>query len=412
MNGKQSAVIDNDHQLRLKEIELNALLEVTLAINNNLPEDALYKIYNFILRANLKIQKLLLCLREDVWQYKVSFGTKTDFYDIHQAISELHIREVTPVDKVALPDIFREFDLVIPVFHKDTILAYVFVEGLDNVNSPLSNTGITFLQTLTNIIVVAIENKKLTRRQMAQEAFNRELEIAQQVQSMLFPKNLPNTNTLKVKADYFPHHSVGGDYYDFVRINEHTFLMCVADVSGKGIPAALLMSNFQASLRILARQTLDLKQIIRELNFALYQVSGGERFITLFCALYDRQAKKLTYVNAGHNAPVLCRGQQEPELLEKGTTVLGIFKPLPFLEETVIEDLNEFLLFSYTDGLVEVTNDRDEEFGGDRISELVDRFRGDSPEAIHRRVIAAVEGHRAGMVYTDDVTLLTVRVRE
>ncbi len=408
MNGNRPSVIDHAHQLRLKEIELNALLEVTLAINNNLPEDALYKIYNFILRANLKIRKLLLCLREDVWQFKVSFGTKADFHQIHQAIAELQLREVTPVSKVALPDIFREFDLVIPVFHKDAILAYVFVEGLDTG----SGTGVTFLQTLTNIIVVAVENKKLARRQLAQEALNRELEIAQQVQTMLFPKNLPNTSRLTVKADYFPHYSVGGDYYDFIRISENCFLMCVADVSGKGIPAALLMSNFQASLRVLARQTQNLKQIVHELNYTLYQVSGGERFITLFCAIYDRQARRLVYINAGHNAPVLCRHQDKPELLEKGTTVLGIFHPLPFLEETTIEDLGQFLLFSYTDGLVEVTNDRDEEFGGDRIYEMVERFRDDSPESIHRRVIAAVEAHRAGMVYTDDVTLLTVKVQE
>ncbi len=405
MNGKQT---DPIHQLRLKEIELNALLEVTLAINNNLPEDALYKIYNFILRANLKIQKLLLCLREDIWQFKVSFGTRHDFYEIHQAISEINIREVTPVSKVSLPEAFREFDLVIPVFHKDAILAYVFVDGLD----AGSSTGVTFLQTLTNIIVVAIENKKLARRQLAQEAFNRELEIAQQVQTMLFPKNLPNTDKLMVKADYFPHYSVGGDYYDFVRITKDCFLMCVADVSGKGVPAALLMSNFQASLRILARQTVDLKQIVRELNYTLYQVSGGERFITLFCAIYDREARKLVYINAGHNAPVLCNGGQKPQLLEKGTTVLGIFHPLPFLEETVLEDVGSFLLFSYTDGLVEVTNERDEEFGGDRIYEMIERHRDDSPESIHRRVIAAVEAHRASMVYTDDVTLLTVKVQE
>ncbi len=205
---------------------------------------------------------------------------------------------------------------------------------------------------------------------------------------------------------------MGGDYYDFIRISENCFLMCVADVSGKGIPAALLMSNFQASLRVLARQTQNLKQIVHELNYTLYQVSGGERFITLFCALYDRQARRLVYINAGHNAPVLCRHKDKPELLEKGTTVLGIFHPLPFLEETTIEDLGQFLLFSYTDGLVEVTNDRDEEFGGDRIYEMVERFRDDSPESIHRRVIAAVEAHRAGMVYTDDVTLLTVKVQE
>ncbi len=400
---------ENPQFLRIREMELNALLEVTQAINNNLPEDALYKIYHFILRANLNIQKLLLCIKDDSWQCKVNFGTQGSFTNIHQIITPLRIQEIIPVDKVLLPDIFREFDLVVPVFHKESILAYVFVGGLTTTEGA-AGTGVAFLQTLTNIIIVAIENKKLARRQLAQEAFNRELEIAQQVQGMLFPKNLPNTPQLQVKADYFPHHSVGGDYYDFISIDEDKFLLCIADVSGKGVPAALLMSNFQASLRILVRQTDDLKQIIRELNYALFQVSGGERFITLFCAMYDRKAGRFSYVNAGHNAPVFCDGNHYTHLLEKGTTVLGIFDPLPFLDEIILEDVHEFLLFSYTDGLVEVNNQADEEFGGERLLGLVRNHQADSPESLHRRITAAVEAHRAGMSFTDDVTMLTVKV--
>ena len=112
--------------------------------------------------------------------------------------------------------------------------------------------GIKFIQALSNIIIVAIENKKLVRKQLPQESFRKEFEIASDVQQFLFPDKLPNTDLLKIEASYFPHDMVGGDYYDYIPINKNQFLICVADVSGKGIPAALMMSNFQASLNVTA----------------------------------------------------------------------------------------------------------------------------------------------------------------
>src|SRR5204862_3998771 len=144
---------------------------------------------------------------------------------------------------------FTEFDIVIPVTHKTNTLALVFVGGLDNNHRYENEDGIRFIQALSNIIIVAIENKKLVRKQLEQEAFRKELEIASDVQQFLFPEKLPNTELLKVEASYLPHDRVGGDYYDYIPINKNQFLICVADVSGKGIPAALMMSNFQASLR-------------------------------------------------------------------------------------------------------------------------------------------------------------------
>src|SRR5690606_29458738 len=125
----------------------------------------------------------------------------------------------------------------------------VFVGGLDkNEDGSVDEDGLRFIQALSNIIIVAIENKKLAAKQLAQEAFRKELEIASDVQQYLFPESLPNTDILKVEASYLPHDIVGGDYYDYIPINKDQFLICIADVSGKGIGAALMMSNFQASL--------------------------------------------------------------------------------------------------------------------------------------------------------------------
>src|SRR5690606_27643059 len=131
--------------------------------------------------------------------------------------------------------------------------------------------------------------------------------------------------------------------------------ICIADVSGKGIPASLLMSNFQASLRTLVRQTNDLKEITRELNFVIKENAKGERFITFFVAAFDIKNKTLRYINAGHNPPVLVWEDKSMQLLETGTTVLGAFDKLPFIEEEQLMIKAPLLLFSYTDGLTEAS---------------------------------------------------------
>ncbi|HEX7014857.1 MAG TPA: SpoIIE family protein phosphatase, partial [Cyclobacteriaceae bacterium] len=293
------------NKYEIKELELNALLEVTEAINSNVPEESLYKIYNFTLRSNLSIRKLALFVLDEKWNCKVNFGTTTNYFGVElpdyfktlNGISSLKPNENSE---------FAEFDIVIPIAHKRNNLAIAFVGGIYQDESRYdSEDALRFIQALSNIIIVAIENKKLARKQLEQEAFRKELEIASDVQQFLFPERLPYTDRLKLEASYLPHDRIGGDYYDFVPINQNQFLICVADVSGKGIPAALMMSNFQASLRTLLRQTPNLTDIIEALNYQVLENAKGEKFITFFAGIYDLNLKTMVYVNAGHNPPIL-----------------------------------------------------------------------------------------------------------
>jgi len=398
-----------EYQLHLKQMELNSLLEVTQAINNNLPEEALYKIYHFILRSNLHIQKLLLCICQDHWEKKAVFGTPTRFDNVHDHLVSLDMREVTELNMGDVPDIFHEFDVLIPVLHRDSILAYVFVSQAAHESGMATDTK--FIQTLTNLIVVAIENKKLAAHQLEQEAFNRELQIAKRVQGRLFPRQLPDNSYITVKADYFPHQTVSGDYYDFINLPDDKYFICIADVSGKGIPAALLMSNLQAALRILVRQTTNLHTIVSEINHALYQILAGERFVTGFFALYDRQAQTLAYINAGHHPPLLIEEDGVIRWLDSGTTVLGTFDTLPFVNGEVIEYLSDFLLFSYTDGAVEAKNDEDEEFGEQRMINIIGKRHTESPARLHQQLMQEINHFRGNSPFTDDVTLLTLKVK-
>lgn len=394
----------------IKELELNALLEITQAINNNLSEDSLYKIYNFTLRSNLNIQKLALFVLDDDWNCKVCFGTKKHFSKVPLLAAFKTIQDITHLKEFDHCE-FNVFDLVIPVAHKGNTLALVFVGGLDK-DEYQGEDGVKFIQALSNIIIVAIENKKLVRKQLQQESFRKELEIASDVQQFLFPDKLPYTSTLKVEASYLPHDMVGGDYYDYIPINKNQFLLCVADVSGKGIPAALMMSNFQASLRTLLRQTPNLTDIVEALNFQVLENTKGEKFITFFAAIYDIRLKTMVYVNSGHNPPILVDKNNGIMMLEEGSTVLGAMHPLPFLNEGFITNLDDFLLFCYTDGVTETINEAQLEFGSERLVEYFKRpdVYNKELKVIHQDIIVALDNFKGKNGYHDDITILSCRV--
>ncbi|MBV6645672.1 MAG: PP2C family protein-serine/threonine phosphatase [Cyclobacteriaceae bacterium] len=391
--------------LDIKDLELNALLEITQAINNNLPEKDLYKIYRFTLLADLKVKKMAMFVpEEDQWTCKVHFGVEQDFMEIELPET---FRALEEAEVVQEKEPFDQFELVFPVLHKERLLGVVFVGSVHENESVDS----AFLRALTNILIVAIENKKLARRELQREAYRKELEIAKKVQNFLFPKLLPKTPRLKIEAVYLPHHDVGGDYYDYIPLGEDRFIVCVADVSGKGVPAALLMSNFQASLRTLARKIRDLSEIVRDLNHGTFVSSNGENFITFFIGVYDFKEKTFEYVNCGHN-PSMLFTKDGLVTLEEGTTILGMFDPLPFLETKKIEHLEEFLFFGYTDGLTETFNASDEPYGYDRLVRLLRDYSQEDLAMIHQYIFKSLDDFREDRPYDDDITVISCQVSQ
>jgi sigma-B regulation protein RsbU (phosphoserine phosphatase) len=236
------------------------------------------------------------------------------------------------------------------------------------------------------------------------------LDIASSVQKLLFPKELPDEEDLKVHASYIPHRNVGGDYYDFIPISRTEFLICIADVSGKGMPAAILMANFQASLRTIIRRTINLKLITNELNYQVAQSGNGESFITFFVAIYNKRNKELRYVNAGHNPPFLMAGSEHVQALEDGTTILGSFRKLPFLNEGVISHLQHFLLFSYTDGLTEAFNNQGEPYGPEKVEEFLSKNFDTPLKELHSGLLDDVYAFAGKKEFDDDITMLSCRV--
>ena len=346
---------------------------------------------------------------DESWHCTVDFGTTQPCTGKEPPADFLSLKEMTKI-KPGRKDVFGEFSYVIPVNHKDKMLAVVFVGGLEKRQNDVTvASNLRFIQTLSNTILVAIENKKLARQQLEQESLRKELEIASDVQHFLFPEKLPYGPRLKVEASYLPHDRIGGDYYDYIPLNKNQFLLCIADVSGKGIPAALLMSNFQASLRTMVRQTGNLREIVEELNFQVLENAKGEKFITFFVCIYDHSLKTMAYINSGHNPPLLITSE-EAQWLSDGSTVLGAVHPMPYINEGFITDLEDFVLFCYTDGLTETLNEKEEEFGESRLQAFFASHDTRDLRMIHQDIIIALDEFKGRNNYRDDITILSCKI--
>lgn len=397
-------------RLQLGKFKLDTLLDVTKAINNNLSKDELLQLYKTVLLEELKIGKLLLFSHNDEeWKQELCIGTSCNDIDVAEDL--LNIKEITVLSNPENEKL-KPFDVIVPVFHKDKPLAYLLLGDFDGEKIEVSPIikHLTFIQTLTNVIVVAIENKRLYKENLEQIAIKKEMELASEMQVMLFPKNLPNNEEIEVAANYKPHQLVGGDYYDFIVLNRDEIAFCIADVSGKGVPAALLMSNFQASLRSLIKRTSSLSELVIELNKNILANANREKFITAFIGKYNLQTRNLQFINSGHNPPVMLVGHQFKKLFE-GSTVLGVFENLPSVTEKNITVPKDALLMCYTDGVVEQTNDKDEEFGIENVEISILQNKEKAILDVVNSISSRLDEYKSTEEYHDDIALLCMRFK-
>src|SRR6266446_1186308 len=237
-----------------------------------------------------------------------------------------------------------------------------------------------------------------------------DVELAAQVQRLFLPVGKPAIAGLEIAGMMRPARGVSGDYYDYIPIDAHTIQFVIADVAGKGVPAALLMSATAAAMQLEANQDRNLLEMVGRLNMGIHSVSeDGERYVTLLLAELDAQGRKLRYVNCGHNPALLFRAQTgEVTRLNSSCAPIGISSENSC--ELASADLTpgDVLVF-YTDGVTEAENQSGEELGTDRLSDLVQRGSSSSAEALMTDIFENVANFCSGVGFNDDVTVLVVK---
>jgi sigma-B regulation protein RsbU (phosphoserine phosphatase) len=399
-----------ENQLNVKDFKLNSLLEVTSAINANAGVDQLIKIYEFILKEQLGFQRFILFNEQEGWNCLLKIGFKGRIKEIEVERDLYRFREITVIES-SHSKVLSEFDVIVPVYHKGKALAFLLLADVikDRQRITDSLTNVNFVQTLTNIIVVAVENQRMTRQSIVQERIKKELEVASEMQKLLFPSDLPSNRRMDISAKYTPRHEVGGDYYDFIPLGDEEYIICIADVSGKGIGAAMLMANFQATIRTLFNyQRFDMEFLLEELNKKVMRSAKGEKFITFFIAHYNANSRELTYVNAGHNHPFITNGRKV-EMLSLGCIGLGMMDELPFIEVGKKHLKPNTTIVLYTDGVVELENQKEEFFGADRLVKLVHNYYPLKMEDMNNLIFSKLDEWKGGLNLVDDTAIFSCR---
>jgi len=409
-NIEEISVEDELISLLLKrQTELSALLEVTEAINNNTGTAILVKMLESILKSFMEVGKVRFLIEKDgAYLLLCKYGGTIE------PVSKLHgacLKLKKEKSVVALADhedpLLKNYEYFIPIYHKKKALAYTLI-GDYKTTGELLNHDLNFIQTVINVIVVALENKRLFRERLQAERLQREMELAVEVQNMLIPIKVYKDDTVEVNAKYIPHQNIGGDYFDFIRLNDEEFLWCIADVSGKGVSAALLMANLQASLHAWSAVEDDLTNVIKHLNKRVISNTKGEKFITMFLAKYNQVTRKVNYINAGHNATILYAGNQTVDL-KSGTTMIGVFDELPFINKGEITVEPGTLLVNYTDGLMDHDHPEVKNWNEEGLREFV-KLHGDlTPEFFNKKLMDHINLVVKGKPI-DDITLLTLKI--
>lgn len=400
-------------KLKFQELKLNTLLEITKAINNNLSAKYLFQLFESILRDQLNIGRAVLFSNDaEDWNQVMVFGVEEKEYSHIDVKGDLLKFDEITITGVSTKEELNVFDVIIPVLHQSNPLGYLLMGDFDKDSLSISPIikHLPFIQTLANFITVAIENKRFVKENIEKERMKKELEVASEMQSLLFPSTLPNDKFLEVSARYMPHSQVGGDYYDYLELSDEEILFCMADVSGKGVSAALLMANFQANLRAMVRFNTDLISLVEELNVKVNESAKGEKFITLFIGKYNKKTRQLKYINAAHNPPVMLESS-EVRLLQIGCTGVGMFKELPVIHQGTVDVKIGSVLVLYTDGIVELENEKEESFEIDGLVSVMKKGSYEKMNDLNQIILDRLQEFKGDMGYTDDIALMSFKFK-
>jgi phosphoserine phosphatase RsbU/P len=318
---------------------------------------------------------------------------------------------ITGDDRKKLQEL--DSQLLLPLAVKDKLLGLISL-GPKRSEEPYSKTDVQLLESLATQTGLALENSYLTQAIASEvahrERLNRELEIAREVQERLFPQSYPQVSGLDYAGHCRPALGVGGDYYDFLELPGGVCGVAIGDVSGKGVPAALLMACLQATLR---GQTIsgptDLAGLMTNMNRLIFNATPSNRYATFFYAQYQPDSRKLTYVNAGHNPPMVFRGS-EVIRLEEGGPIVGLFRPAEYTQASLHLECGDILVL-FTDGISESMNANDDEWGEEALIETVQKkCKGFNASQILDRLMQEAEAFAAGAPQHDDMTVVVLRV--
>jgi sigma-B regulation protein RsbU (phosphoserine phosphatase) len=295
----------------------------------------------------------------------------------------------------------------LPIIHQGKLSGILYLENnlSTNVFTP---QRLEVLKLLSSQIAVSIENARLYEQEKELARLQTEVQLAAKIQLDLLPKTAPQIPGYDIAGKTVPAKLVGGDCFDFISIDEHRLALCIGDVSGKGLPASLLMANVQATVRSQTLLRPSPKECVERSNKLLFQATTSDKFVSLFYGILDVTAHSLQFSNAGHDAPLVFSLKNNVTKLEKGGIPLGMLEGFAFEEDAVMLQPADVVV-ACSDGITEAMNENDEQFGCDRLVKMVQEHLHFSSIELIECILTAVKNHTGNCPQSDDMTIVVAK---
>ncbi len=393
--------------------KLNSLFELTKEFSVLTEESRIGKTLLFSLLGNFMVGTYAIVYGKD-HKMKVLESTlpKTQLIDILKTCPCDSL--TATIEREGIGTVFPEllnfgFELLVPMKMQSETKGLILLGK--RLNAPgYSPADKDFINSLASLAITSLENKRLFIEALEKQKMEEELEVAKGIQTNLLPKVIPQFPFYEIAASSISSKQVGGDYYDIIPGPDNGFYTAIADVSGKGVPASLLMANLQAFLKSICKQSLDLSEATALINDLVSENTTDGKFITFFWALFSNEKRALRYVNAGHN-PVLLVRNHELKFLDQGGLILGVMKTfMPYKSDEIQLEPDDLIVF-FTDGVTEAKNLADDEYSDQRLEELVKINAHKTADEILDIIKKDVSSYAHGATQSDDITIIVIKVR-
>ena len=405
-----------NRSLDQKVQELNTLFEIGRELNQIFDRAEILKQLSYSLMGQLLVNQFFVALKHgDKLRIEYRKGSKLsqeklkDCDTICASVQEITVPIIIGAENEYSKLQALGIRLIVPMIYKNQTSGFIFLgDKLDQ--SPFSKTNLSFLSTLANMVIISLENSSLIQEMIEKKRMEEELNFAKTIQRQLLPAEMPDIPAYDIHGLNIPSRQVGGDYFDIIPLREDEYLFTVADVSGKGMPAALLMSNLQAALHSLSGEQYSLNQATAKLNNLIHRNTTIEKYITFFVLILNIRSGVYSFVNAGHNPPYLFR-EKDPVLpLEEGGIILGMMPDVPYKTGNGQIKPGECIVM-FTDGVTEAANAEEEEFAEEGVINFFEKhFRQHSSEQLNTLLLEELNRFSNGdPARADDITILTIK---
>ena len=326
--------------------------------------------------------------------------------DYHQITTSLNREQVA----LLFPSLYEMgIEVIVPMQIQGKTKGLIILGKRIN-NIDYTDADIEFIFSVGSLAIISMENRRLFREALEKHKMEEELDIAREIQRNLLPQKFPSLSNFDIAAVNVSSKQVGGDYYDIIELDENDCVVAIADVSGKGVPASLMMANMQAFLQVICRQNIPLGVATGLINDLISKNTTDGRFITFFWGTLNNLDKTFEYVNAGHNPPLLIRDGKIIKL-EIGGMILGVMKTLMQYRSEKIQLMKDDVIVMFTDGISEAMNKKGEEFSDAALEKLSLESVGDTSENIMKKIQSEVQKFTDGANQSDDITLVVIKVK-